>query len=203
MRTSFLPLLLGLVLFGPLLLTHCESKEEPSSKEEKKILTKEKTGLSQKAMHRQLVDSINARLMADSFLAKTPEKQAQLVMKAINVQKAYVNNHPKDSLSPAYLMNIGQLFAQFLQDYEPALRHWQNLVREYPDYKRNPEVYMLMANTYHRMGMNKKAIEQVNYLKARYPDHYLSEQADEYINTVLKKSDSELSDYLKDKNKDL
>lgn len=116
------------------------------------------------------------------------QRKAQALL---DVYKAYANTYPQDSLAPDYLFRAANL-AKTMHEGEQGITLYDRIIKDYPSWKRLPDVYYLKAFTIDsdldRKGEAKTAYEEVI---ARYPDHAFAKDARAMIDN-LQYTDEEL-----------
>lgn len=116
------------------------------------------------------------------------QRKAQALL---DVYKSFAKNYPQDSLAPEYLFRAANL-AKTMHDGEQGIVLYDRIIKDYPTWKRLPDVYYLKAFTIDsdldRMGEAKTAYEEVI---ARYPDHPFAKDARAMIDN-LQYTDEEL-----------
>lgn len=116
------------------------------------------------------------------------QRKAQALL---DVYKAYASAYPLDSLAPDYLFRAANL-AKTMHEGEQGIKLYDRIIKDYPSWKRLPDVFYLKAFTIDsdldRKGEAKTAYEEVI---ARYPDHPFAKDARAMIDN-LQYTDEEL-----------
>ena len=126
-----------------------------------------------------LNDSLNNKLT-------TVEKDGK---RLIALMVSYADAYPKDSLADNYLFAAGY-FARTLQDYDSAMKYWDRLVKEYPNYEKLPEVLYyqgFVAENESKDVLKAKAIYE-DFLR-RWPNHTYSANVRASLEHVGKSAD--------------
>ena len=130
------------------------------------------------------------RAMEDSvFQTLTFDKRKALAL--IDVYKAYANANPYDTVSAEYLFRAANV-AKSMHDGMQSIKLYDRIAREYPSWKRLPDVLYLKAFTIDSELGNKGEAEMA-YLAVieAYPTHPFAKDAYQMIQN-LKYTDEEL-----------
>lgn len=130
------------------------------------------------------------RAMEDSvFQTLTFDKRKALAL--IDVYKAYANANPYDTVAAEYLFRAANV-AKSLHQGEESVKLYDRIAREYPSWKRLPDVLYLKAFTIDSEVGNKGQAE-VAYREVieAYPSHPFAKDAKLMIQN-LQYSDEEL-----------
>lgn len=143
----------------------------------------EKTGTPADAQER-------IRVMEDSvFNADTFDKRNALAL--IDVYRAYANANPYDTLSAEYLFRAANM-AKSLHDGELSVKLYDRIAKDFPRWKRLPDVLYLKAFTIDsELGNKGEAETAYRAVVAAYPDHPFAKDAYIMIQN-LQYSDEEL-----------
>lgn len=134
--------------------------------------------------------SVRIRAMEDSlFQSLTFDRRKALAM--IDVYKAYANANPYDTLSAQYLLKAANL-AKSMHDGEQSVKLYDRILKDFPSWKRLPDVMYLKAFTIDS-ELDRKGEAETAYREviARYPDHPFAKDARAMIEN-LKYTDEEL-----------
>ena len=147
--------------------TSCESKDYTSSKE---LI----------ALYHQ----------ADS-LVKIGEIDKEMMTLFVEKATAYAENHPDDTLSPHFLLYAG-IFQMDIalstasegkrnERFFQAVEIFNDLTKQYPDYKNLPYCYYYKGQIYENMGRTSDAEGEYRELVHRYPDTDLGRNIHDYL----------------------
>lgn len=128
--------------------------------------------------------------MEDSvFNANTFDRRNALAL--IDVYKAYANANPYDTLSAEYLFRAANM-AKSLHDGEQSVKLYDRIAKDFPRWRRLPDVLYLKAFTIDSELGNKGEAEMAyRAVVAAYPDHPFAKDAYIMIQN-LQYSDEEL-----------
>ncbi len=155
-----------------LLLSACSGEEEGASKEQ--LLGR--------------IDTLEQEVDSISSQGKLPEKKMR---KLVSAYKDFAEQYEKDSLAPYHLFQAGNV-ARSLKEPQKAINIYQRILKDYPDFKKEPTVRFLLAFVYDQdLKKKKKARELYNVVIDSFPDHKLAEDARQYLK-VMDLSDEEL-----------
>ena len=160
-----------------LLFTACNVKEKSS----KDVLVNDIN-----KYEKSLIDTINYNLNIDT--AKT------LVTKYIY----FSENYSKDSLAPIYILKAADISIS-LKDYPQAVKLYENVYTNYPDFNKAPEALFLQAMTYCDFLKNE-SLGKIKYQEFidKYPNHKLTNDAKKSIE-FIGKSPEEILEILQSK----
>ena len=117
------------------------------------------------------------------------------VNELISGYQKFVTRFPDDSLSPDYLYRAASIAAGY-QKGNQAIELFQKIITSYPNYKKTPECYFMLAFTYENvLGNLGKANEMYNTFIAKYPDHQLVQDAKTAIKYLGKSPDAMIRDF--------
>jgi outer membrane protein assembly factor BamD (BamD/ComL family) len=113
------------------------------------------------------------------------EKAKALIL----LYEEFAGSHSGDSLAPACLYKAAELSIN-LNDGEGAIRFFDRVINEYPDYSKVPEACFLKAFVYEVtfQNINKAGDAYKDFLR-KYPDHDLADDAQASINNLGKTPD--------------
>jgi outer membrane protein assembly factor BamD (BamD/ComL family) len=134
--------------------------------------------------------SARIRAMEDSlFQSLTFDKRRALAM--IDVYKAYANANPYDTISAQYLLKAANL-AKSMHDGEQSVKLYERIMKDFPSWKRLPDVMYLKAFTIDS-ELDQKGEAEAAYREviSKYPDHPFAKDARAMIEN-LKYTDEEL-----------
>ncbi len=123
------------------------------------------------------------RAMEDSvFQTLTFDKRKALAL--IDVYKAYANANPYDTVSAEYLFRAANV-AKSMHDGMQSIKLYDRIAREYPSWKRLPDVLYLKAFTIDSELGNKGEAEMA-YLAVieAYPTHPFAKDAYQMIQNL-------------------
>ncbi len=139
------------------------------------------------------------KVMEDTLFAKDyfDMKGARALL---DVYKAFVATYPLDSISPEYLDRSANVY-RGLGDPEAALRTYDRIIKDYPGWRKIPDMYYLKAFVIHNdLGQRGEAEKAYKEVISRFPDHHYAQDARAAIEN-LKYSDEELIRMWEEKNK--
>ncbi|MBX2973774.1 MAG: hypothetical protein KF797_11785 [Flavobacteriales bacterium] len=130
------------------------------------------------------------RTMEDSvFQTLTFDRDKALAL--IDVYKAYATANPYDTLSAEYLFRAANV-AKSMHDGEQSIKLYDRIVRDFPSWRRLPDVLYLKAFTIDSELGNKGEAEMAyRAVVSAYPDHPFAKDAYIMIQN-LQYSDEEL-----------
>ncbi|HXH18589.1 MAG TPA: tetratricopeptide repeat protein [Chitinophagales bacterium] len=118
------------------------------------------------------VKKAEAALYGDDKSFKFEESKAREVITSYD---DFVAKYPKSKHAPEILLKSADLH-RALKDYEVALRIYERIEKEYPDYEKMPQVIFLQGfvneNELYRL---EKAKERYEFFLSKYPDHELAD----------------------------
>ncbi len=134
-------------------------------------------------------------------MAAKPEMKAPLRERLIGFYLSYADLFPEDSLAPEMIFKAGNQAVNG-EEFKKAIGYYQRVVDNYPGYLKRPEA-MYMIGFVYDAHLNEKGNAKMAWEKliAAYPDHILSEQAQQSIE-VLGMSDEELIRKFEQQNND-
>ncbi len=104
----------------------------------------------------------------------------------IKLYEAFADSHSGDTLAPACLYKAAELSIN-LNNGDDAIRFFDRVIDEYPDYSKVPEAYFLKAFVYEVTFQNiNKAGDAYKVFLSKYPDHDLADDAQASINNLGK-----------------
>ncbi len=109
----------------------------------------------------------------------------------VDVYKAYANANPGDTMSAEYLFRAANV-AKSMHDGEEGLKLYDRIIREFPSWRRLPDVYYLKAFTIDsELGHKGEALTAYQEVIGRFPDHAFAKDARAMMDN-LQYSDEEL-----------
>jgi|AntAceMinimDraft_16_1070373.scaffolds.fasta_scaffold20224_4 TolA-binding protein len=112
-------------------------------------------------------------LFSDTVKIINKEKIAELVKKYEDFAKKY----SEDTIVPVYLFKAANLSMNFFKP-DKAIKLFDKILNDYPDYKKCPEVLFLKAFVYeNNLKDLAKANKTYNEFLSKYPKHVLAESA--------------------------
>lgn len=135
---------------------------------------------SKKASLREKIAHYSDSLTKMGKANQDPEEHRKTAKNAVENLKNYVNNYPKDSLTPDYLYQIGNIYRSHLGKANKAVNYYQKLVDQYPDHERAPFALFTQAFVFEnnrRMKDLEIAESKYKTFIEEYPDHELTEDA--------------------------
>jgi len=134
--------------------------------------------------------SARIRAMEDSVFQSLSfdQRRAQALL---DVYKAYANANPKDTMSAEYLFRAANV-AKSMHDGEQCISLYDRIIREWPSWRRLPDVFYLKAFTIDS-ELDRKGEAETAYREviSRYPDHPFAKDARAMIEN-LQYTDEEL-----------
>lgn len=130
------------------------------------------------------------KAMEDSvFSSMTFDKRRAQAL--LDVYKAYAAAYPQDTLAPEYLFRAANV-AKSMHDGEQSISIYDRVIKEYPSWRRLPDVFYLKAFTIDS-ELDRKGEAQTAYKEviSRYPDHPFAKDAKAMIEN-LQYTDEEL-----------
>ncbi len=125
------------------------------------------------------------------------EAAAQLLQNYIR----FTDTYPADSRTPDYLYK-GAGIARGVGVQSRALKMYQRIIDDYPDYGKQPETYFLIAFTYDNdLKEIERAKEAYRVVINKFPEHEFAEQARERLKTI-DLTDEELLELFMQRNRD-
>jgi TolA-binding protein len=121
-------------------------------------------------------------------------------LRLLRAYQTYYNQHPQDSLGKSFLLDAARV-ADAMGKYDKAIELLGNYHDAVEDKSKKAESAYLVAFIYDAHLKNeKKAIDYYNKVIDLYPDSPWAQQAKSALHLVGK-SDEELLEFLKEKNK--
>ncbi len=109
----------------------------------------------------------------------------------IEIYVAFADEFPKDTLAPAYLFKAGDI-AMNTNRSRQAIRAYDRIITDYPDYRKTPEALFLKGYVYeNNLGRLDKAKEIYEAFLVLYPDNEFADDAEVSLK-FLGKSPEEL-----------
>jgi len=177
------------MMVAAIVLTSCASEEKKQVEQAVKSNTEE---------HREMlayIDSLEDVVYVDTMSVNGPAT-SELLQSYLKFSRKFVGDQEK---TPEYLYKAAALLrANKLQI--KAVKLYDQILVDYPNYKRNPEIAFLMAFTYDDELKEKEEAKKA-YQKVidDYPGDKWAEQAAERLKTI-DMTDEELIDYFMKKN---
>jgi tetratricopeptide (TPR) repeat protein len=92
--------------------------------------------------------------------------------------KAFTEAYPKEERTPSLLIDLGNMYVNFLGESEAGINSYLSIYKSNPDHDLAPEGIFFAASVYHdKLKKYKEARENYNLLIQKYPNHQLSKQA--------------------------
>ncbi len=109
----------------------------------------------------------------------------------IETYVAFADEFPKDTLAPDYLFKAGDI-AMNTNRSRQAIRSYDRIITDYPDYRKTPEALFLKGYVYeNNLGRLDKAKEIYEAFLVLYPDNEFADDAEVSLK-YLGKSPEEL-----------
>lgn len=169
------------------LLFSCGAKNPIEENEQAKAIRTLKASL----------DSITDRAAA---VPKAEELYRQMLL--------YINEHPKDTLSPKFLYVAAELNETYLGNYPQAFAHYSEITEEYPDSRFTPYALFMKGVIMERyFQKSDKALYYLDEYVKKFPEHRMAEMARQMMETSgidpddLVKRFNQSPDSLSDNNK--
>ena len=170
-----------ILLFGLMvLLSGCQNAQEADNQPDKKKEAPHKDSKAIIALYKE-VDSLTQHGSMDR------KKMQQFVNEAVD----YAQLHPKDTLSPHFLLYAGvnQMQVAFSNANEKqrreqaleAINILEKLRQNYPDYRNMIYAYYYKGQIYENLGMRQEAASTYRALVERFPDTELSKNIAAYL----------------------
>jgi hypothetical protein len=135
----FAPALAILALFGALSGCHTAPKEDQARATALRIDSLEKTILS----------GIDANSVGKGANGDGPGEELPQVLELIKQYQLFGVDFKHDTATPRYLMKEAQLFGNYLQDRQQAIKVYQLLADSFPQASNRPSALFFLANTQH------------------------------------------------------
>ncbi|HOZ48405.1 MAG TPA: tetratricopeptide repeat protein [Candidatus Hydrogenedentes bacterium] len=135
-----------------------------------------KGGETQKAPARQLALQRPAahQVPVSEFIpaASTPPRQseAERAAEIIAEHESKVEEAPESEEAPALLCAAGNLYRRKLGDYDEAIRTYEVLLHDYPDWEGILRVYLNLAACYEQVGNDDGATWVYRKMTERFPE---------------------------------
>jgi tetratricopeptide (TPR) repeat protein len=140
------------------------------------------------------IRDMETRSKKDSVIDRT------VGLRLLRAYQTYYNQHPQDSLGKSFLLDAARV-ADAMGKYDKAIELLGNYHDAVEDKSKKAESAYLVAFIYDAHLKNeKKAIDYYNKVIDLYPDSPWAQQAKSALHLVGK-SDEELLEFLKEKNK--
>lgn len=159
---------------------------------------------SKKESLREEISNYSDSLTKVGKAADDPEEHRKMANQAIETLKNYVNNYPKDTLTPDYLYQIGNIYRSHLGKADKAINYYQQLVDKHPDHERAPFALFTQAFVYENNRQLKDlelAESKYEAFLEQYPDHELAKDAEQSLE-YLGLSGEEQLERIREKRKD-
>jgi len=109
----------------------------------------------------------------------------------IETYTGFADDFPEDTLAPDYLFKAGDI-AMNTNRSRQAIRSYDRIIKEYPDYRKTPEALFLKGYVYeNNLGRLDKAKEIYETFLEMYPDNEFADDAEVSLK-YLGKSPEEL-----------
>jgi len=104
----------------------------------------------------------------------------------VNKYIYFSENFSKDSLAPIYILKAADVSIS-LKDYSEAVKLYENVYTNYPNFKKAPEALFLQAMTYCDFLKNE-SLGKIKYQEFinKYPNHKLIDDAKKSIEFIGK-----------------
>lgn len=140
-------------------------------------------GNSEKKKALSLISAKEAAIFGDS-LATIPDETTGLEM--IQAYVDYANSWPEDTLSAEFLFK-GAEIAMNLNKSSMAIEHYNRILLNYPDYRKNAYCIFLQAFILeNQMNMYDQAKARYQEFIDKYPEHVLAKDARASIDNMGK-----------------
>jgi TolA-binding protein len=180
--------LIGITVLA-LMIVSCQSEEKKQVEEAIKSNTEE---------HKEMlayIDSLEDVVYVDTMTVEGPAT-AELLKAYLKFSRKFVGDKEK---TPEYMYKAAALSRANKLSVK-AIKLYEQILTDYPDYKRNPEIAFLIAFTYDdEIKQKEEAKEAYQKVIDDYPGDKWAEQAAERLKTI-DMTDEELIDYFMKKN---
>ncbi len=113
----------------------------------------------------------------ESEIKTSQDLDTTAVIELLGAYQNFSAKYPDDSLAPVYLYKTAGL-AMGLNRGKQAIGLYESVIQNFPEYKRIPECYFMLAFAYENMlGNTGKANELYNEFLIKYSDHELADDA--------------------------
>ena len=142
----------------------------------------ENGGKKTKESYMAVIDSLeNVR---KGFFENNQLPPKKLALESVQAYEFFIADYPEDENAGEYLFESAKRYEIDLQDYNNAIRLYQEVYDKYPDYKHHKMALFHIGNAYHSMGDSEKAKAAFNDFKTKYPDHDFADDAEGMINII-------------------
>ena len=125
---------------------------------------------------------------------KVPDMETTQVLETLRMYQNYNTDYPQDTTTASYLIKMGQIYYNYLKDYENAAEYLTLLTDSFPDSRHRPMGLYFLANTYHETGDTAKAQAALTELRREYAGTEFETMAAElsaYIRRTFDNKESE------------
>lgn len=146
-----------------------------------------------------LLDQIKEK---EQKLLKTIDKELDkpTAYELIAKSEAWMNQYPDHEETPDIMFKSADV-ARGLGDYGLAIKLWEKVYQNYPDYKKAPEALFLMAFTYENDVANPDIAEKYyNKFIELHPEHKLVSEVKTVLNNLGKSPEDLIKSFQKKAN---
>ena len=129
-----------------------------------------------------MIDSLEG--VKKVFFDKNELPPKELILKTAQAYRFFVADYPNDEKAGQYLFEAAKQYEIGLQDYNNALRVYQQVYEEYESFEHHPMALFHIANVYHSMNDTENAIAKFKEFKDKYPNHDFADDAEGMINII-------------------
>ena len=125
---------------------------------------------------------------------KDADGETTQVLEALRMYQNYATDYPADTTTASYLIKMGQIYYNYLKDYENAEEYLTLLTDSFPASRHRPMGLYFLANTYHETGDTAKAQAALTELRREYAGTEFATMAAElstYIRRTFDNKESE------------
>lgn len=151
-------------------------KQKPTESEQVAIV--QKTALEDRAR----IDSLENLIMKSA--GKEDEKTLPQVLETLRSYQNYSIDYPRDTATPGYLLKSGEIYYNYLKDYENAEEYLNRLVDSFPKARQRPIALLLLGNAYHEQGDTAHAIDALHILEREFERTEYNRMAQEMIEYI-------------------
>ncbi len=151
------------------------------------------TGIDKKAQAElsAKITELESKLMD----ANTYALDYQVAKELIPAYIKFVNDYPKDSLSPDYLYKAAEI-SQGLGQGNQSVKYYEKFITEYPENKRANIALFQMAFVYENVVQNKElAVKYYQEFTEKYPNHELVPSAEVSIANIDKSPEELIKEF--------
>lgn len=139
-------------------------------------------GKKSKENYTTLIDSLEG--VRKGFFDNNQMPTRKLVLESVQAFEFFVADYPKDEKAAEYLFESAKRYEIDLQDYKNAIRLYQEVYDNYPDYGNHAMALFHIGNVYHSMNSTEQAKTIFNEFKTKYPDHDFADDAEGMIKII-------------------